>query len=161
MSTFEEEARTRIAPMANPLSGTPSGADLSYDPEFERVSSEIDKLSNLAGGSIDWMLISEDSSRMLSERTKDLRLAGWLTVAKAQREGWKGVTEGLFVTQALVDNLWDSMFPPAKRARARASLLTWLWESLEKTLMERPVGAADVDAVKALESLISKLDERL
>jgi len=162
MSTFDEDIRTRIAPFANPLEGAaPTGSDLSYDPEFERVAAEIEKLSNLSGGSVDWMLIADDSKRMLSERTKDLRLAGWMTLAKAQRDGWRGVAEGLFATQALVDTYWDNMFPPAKRARARASVFTWLWEALDKMLTARAVTAADADAIKALETLVSVLDEQL
>ncbi|WP_394822133.1 type VI secretion system protein TssA [Pendulispora albinea] len=162
MTTFDEEIRARIAPLANPLAGAaPAGSDLSYDAEFERVSAEIEKLSNLTGGNVDWMLVVEDSTRILSERSKDFRLVGWLTVAKAQREGWRGVAEGLFVMQAMVDGFWDTMFPPTKRARARAGVLTWLWESLEKMLAVRAVSAADADAIKALETLVSDLDARL
>ncbi|WP_394832173.1 type VI secretion system protein TssA [Pendulispora rubella] len=161
MTTFDEEIRSRTAPYANPLSGTPTGSDLSYDPEFERVAAEIEKLSNLTGGSVDWMLVSDDASRMLTERTKDFRLAGWLTVAKAQREGWRGVAEGLFAMQALVDGFWDNMFPPLKRARARAGVLTWLWETLDGIFTPRAVSAADADALKALETLVTELDEKL
>jgi len=96
-TTFDEEIRTRIAPLANPLAGAaPAGSDLSYDAEFERIAAEIEKLSTLTGGTVDWMLVSDDATRMLSERSKDFRLIGWLTVAKAQREGWRGVAEGLF-----------------------------------------------------------------
>jgi len=162
MTAFDEEIRTSIAPLANPLAGAaPAGADLSYDAEFERVAAEIEKLSNLTGGTVDWMLVADDAARMLSERSKDLRLAGWLTVAKAQREGWRGVAEGLFAVQALVDNFWDTMFPPVKRARARAGVLEWLWESLDKALAARAVAASDTDAIKALETLVSDLDARL
>jgi type VI secretion system protein VasJ len=53
------------------------------------------------------------------------------------------------------------MFPPLKRARARAGLVSWLWEQLQRTLAARPVTLADADAVRALEASVFAFDATL
>ncbi|MDF2698078.1 MAG: hypothetical protein K0S65_6461, partial [Labilithrix sp.] len=134
-----------------------AGVDLSYDPEFERLVAEIEKLTSLAGESPDWHYIRSESERTLRDKAKDLRVMSWHVAAKANVEGWSGIVSGLATFLALAKTFWPSLFPPAKRLRARAGQVEWLWGVLAKRIAALPTAASDVAAVRSLEAHVPEL----
>ena len=108
------------------------GRDLSYEPAFQALQAEVDQATALAGRMVNWQLVHQETARMLREDSKDLRLASWWFVATAHLEGWPGLARALGFYQSMLEAHWDGMFPTAKRARARAGLVQWVWEGSRK-----------------------------
>ena len=134
---LEAKVATLLAPIAGPK---PSGEDVSFDPDFERVKAEVDKLGSVSSGLPDWRGVVDLSGKLLSTRSKDMRLATWLTLAKMNLAGWTGLAEGLIVLRELSTTHWDTMYPE-RRPRARANLYGWLVEHIATTLEPLPVVA--------------------
>jgi type VI secretion system protein VasJ len=135
----------------------PAGVDLSYDPEFERLSGEIKKQSSLASELPDWAFVATECDRTLRERSKDLRVMTWLVAAKFQREGWQGAVDGLTWLLALAREYWPIMLPPIARARARGAQLEWLWGALAKRVTSLAAHDSDAEQVRALAPLVTEI----
>jgi type VI secretion system protein VasJ len=162
VGTFREEAAERLAQLIAPIPGaSPSGADVSYDPDFERIKAEIDKLSSMAGGAPTWRDVESTAAALLSGKSKDLRVASWMTVAKLKTGGWKGFAEALIVYEGVASAFWDTMYPEAKRARARVNVFAWMADMAAQALQGTDVAAADGDAVRACAEVLSELDQLL
>ena len=137
---------------------TPAGTDLSYDPDFERLVAEIEKLTSLAGELPDWHFVLAECERTLREKSKDLRVMSWLVAAHAYTSGWSGIATGLAGYAALTRTYWPTLFPPANRLRARAGQVEWLWSVLAKRVAALPVDAADAPLARSLEPLVTELN---
>ena len=99
-----------IAALSLPITDdAPAGVDLSYEPDFEPLSNEIEKLTALAGEAPNWYFVASESERMLRERSKDLRVMSWLVAAKANLEGWSGIASGLEMYVAVAQAFWDTL----------------------------------------------------
>lgn len=59
----------------------------------------------------DWRLVVSTAETALSNETKDLQLAVWLTEGLSQVHGFAGLAEGLALTHRLVDTFWDTLYP--------------------------------------------------
>ena len=91
MPTYREEVAQRIAPLLAPIAGaSPAGADISYDPDFETIKAEIDKLSSVDNAEPAWPRIRELGTTLLSQKGKDLRVASWWAVASVKTRTWPG-----------------------------------------------------------------------
>jgi len=147
-----------FSPLLAPIPGdAPGGADVTYDPEFARLVEEIDKLTSLAGELPDWGFVIQECERTLREKSKDLRVMGWLVAARAHAGGFPGIAEGLTLYAALTKAWWPSLFPPVNRLRARAGQVEWLWRTLAKRVAALPVTAGDAPIVRSLEPLVAEL----
>ncbi len=158
MTDVVEPIDARMSALTAPIPGAkPSGDDLSFDPDFEQVKAEMEKIGNVAGVAPAWDKVVAISSKLLTSRTKDMRLATWLAVARMQKTGWGGLSEGLVVIRALTLKHWDTMYPE-RRPRARANLWGWLTEQVAVFMEERQVVGADSDPLKACELLFREID---
>lgn len=152
----------RTASLRAPLAGdNPAGKDATFEPDFEQLKGEIDKLTSMAGSPPNWRDVEKLASDILSEKAKDFRVVTWLALAKMQQNGFTGFAEGLSVMRGLIDEYWATMYPDAKRARARANLISWLEDNSCAFFEQREVTSADGDAVKACDELISAIDSAL
>jgi type VI secretion system protein VasJ len=162
MATFREEAAEKQAPLLAPIAGaSPVGVDVSYDPDFERIKGEIDKLTSMAGGQPAWPDVQRLSAEVLATKSKDLRVLSWMSVAKVKLEGWKGFGEALVAYDAISRAFWDTMYPDAKRARARINVFGWMVDQAAQHLEPLGVTMADGDAVRASDELVTELDRFL
>ncbi|MFH1139981.1 MAG: type VI secretion system protein TssA [Pseudomonadota bacterium] len=151
-----------------PISGaSPVGDDVRYEPEFERLQQEIDKLSiaSASGAGIDWKSVASLSAGILAEKSKNLQVATYLAAALLEIEGVKGLSQGATVLSDLVATYWDDLYPPKKRMRGRINALNWWVERvqgfLEKYPSDRPADQAVVETTRAaLESLDHDLAEK-
>jgi len=133
------------------VGGAPAGVDLAYDPDFELLSAEIEKLTSLSGEPTDWPLVAFEAGRILREKSKDLRVMSWFVAAKAHTEGLPGIASGLATYRAIAEAHWPALYPPITRLRARAGQVEWLWGVLAKRVAALSVGADDAEAVRAVE----------
>lgn len=102
----------------SPLDGeSPTGANLEYDPDFmtlERLASP--KAERAIGDSViaaeepDWDKVSSQAEALLS-RSKDLRVAVYLSTAWMRTTGLPGWSAGLQLVRSLLEQYWDGVHP--------------------------------------------------
>lgn len=159
---YPEPTDARSGPVRQPIApDRPTGEDLTFDPEFELISREIEKLERVDGTRPDWQLVEDASNRLLVERTKDFRLGVWGAAAKVHRRKWVGLGEGLGQCLDLAEPFWEKMFPPVKRARARANLFEWFSEQSLGVLEGLDVSRADEATLKSADHVLHQLDSVL
>jgi type VI secretion system protein VasJ len=80
-------------------------------------------------------LVVSSAHAILRDKSKDLRVASYLALGLARRDGIAGVAEALAALDLLVEHFWDGLFPPVKRMTARKSAIEvgvrWILESIE------------------------------
>ena len=91
MPSFIEEVVAYSEPFKAPIEGaSPVGSDISYDPDFETLKAEIDKLASLAGEQPNWSEIVVVGEELLRERSKDLRILMWSSIGRLRTRGLRG-----------------------------------------------------------------------
>jgi type VI secretion system protein ImpA len=100
----------------------PAGPDLEYS-----SVAELDRFSAGTPGTVDpstqelagaeepnWRKVAEQATELLG-KTKDLRVAAWLTRAELANRGLPGLADGLKLIAMLVENFWETLYPPLDR----------------------------------------------
>ena len=59
----------------------------------------------------DWETVIALCSDALTNRTKDLQIAAWLTEAITITEGFEGLLTGLQIIRGFLENFWESLYP--------------------------------------------------
>jgi type VI secretion system protein ImpA len=149
-----------LAPIAGNL---PCGADLSFSTEFDQIAEmrrEDDPTLNqgewvTALKVADWPGVVQQCSQLLSQQTKDLRLAQWLTEALALTQGYAGLLKGLQLCTALCENHWDDLHPQADDGDMdqRVGNMTWLLQRLVNLATSRPLTRGRQGGVYSLQDL--------
>ncbi|MBO9356848.1 type VI secretion system protein TssA [Bordetella petrii] len=115
----------------------PCGEDLEYDAEFLQLQqAAVERSEQQFGSTIipaqppDWREV-EKLARGLLERTRDVRIMGYLTQAWTEVRGLPGYADGLKLVADTLDRYWDAVHPrldsvddddPMPRINALASL---------------------------------------
>jgi type VI secretion system protein ImpA len=102
-----------------PLDGLePCGVDLRYDPVFDEISEALRHDDGAAQGEwvearkrADYPRAVRLATDVLSTRSKDIRVAAFLTEALVRVEGFRGLARGLDVLRVLVDESWEHVHP--------------------------------------------------
>jgi len=137
----------------------PAGADVRYEPEFEQLQAEIDKLSlPSAKTAVDWPKVRSLSSVILKTKSKDLLVASYLTIAEIRVNNLGGLSHGLHIFAGLLETYWESLFPAKKRMRGRVAAITWLLEKCESAFEEIQVDPVDPDFVIGLQEQVHRID---
>jgi type VI secretion system protein ImpA len=109
--------------LLNPIDGSnPSGADLRIDVRYEEIYLQIKEarreevvppvgMTESDRKVADNPLVIKLITKALSEITKDLQLAVWLTDAWLKQNGFRGFRDGLTLCQGLVEKFWDTLYP--------------------------------------------------
>jgi len=112
-----------IDALSRPISEEqPAGPDLEY-----ADVAELDRFAAGTPGTIDpstqelvgaeepnWRKVAEQATELLG-KTKDLRVAAWLTRAELATRGLPGMSDGLKLIATLVENFWETVYPPLDR----------------------------------------------
>jgi type VI secretion system protein VasJ len=98
---------------------SPVGEDPGYDDDFQCMREEVNKLT---GADAD--LVMQLAKRLLTERCKDLRVATYYLWARLQKDGERGLADGLTLLGALVERYAGDVLPA--RANSRKMALEWL-----------------------------------
>ena len=131
-----------LAPMPG---DNPAGPSARYDPVFAeiRVAREADDPSLPQGEwerplkKADWPLVTKLCIQTLSERSKDLQIAAWLTEAWIHLYQVDGLRAGIRLVKGLLEAHWDGVHPRQSEDgdyEARVATLAWLNETLPLTL---------------------------
>ena len=130
----------------------PTGSDVRYEPEFEKLQAEIDKLSSPSADSqVDWVLVEKASVGILEKKSKDLTVACYLAVALVCNRKIEGMDDGLAILKDLLETYWDKLYPPKKRMRGRMGAINWWLERTQAELQKgkpAPVPAEMFERIK-------------
>ncbi|KPJ88683.1 MAG: hypothetical protein AMJ53_16505 [Gammaproteobacteria bacterium SG8_11] len=95
----------------------PCGNDMEYEPEFQ----ELERATQYRGEQIigdavvdasepNWRDVQRAATELFS-KTKDLRVAVYLTRAALHSQGFAGFNEGLLLIRGLIEGYWDTVHP--------------------------------------------------
>ncbi|MGY2374411.1 type VI secretion system protein TssA [Pseudomonas sp. SDO524_S393] len=93
------------------------GQNFEYDPEFLELEEEALGKPEVQYGDTITQAIEPNWKRVmqlalpLMERSRDLRLAIWLTRAQLNLQGFAGLAAGLQLVHALLEHCWDGLHP--------------------------------------------------
>ncbi|PRE69159.1 type VI secretion system protein TssA [Burkholderia multivorans] len=123
--------------LLTPISdASPTGDDLLFSNEFDAIQEarRYDDPTLDQGEWVteikeaDWGLVVERATDLLRTRTKDLRVAVWLTEALALEDGITGLTEGYALLEGLCREYWDTVhpLPEGEDVEYRLGNVAWL-----------------------------------
>ena len=119
----------------------PCGSDLRSTSEWDQIK-EARRFSEDEGKVADWPLVKQRAASALRERTKDLRIAIFLTEACVKLDGFPGIRDSLRLLRELLVGFWDQGLYPLPEEdghRVRAGPLEWLNEKLSDAVGELPL----------------------
>lgn len=135
-----------------------AGVDVRYCGEFEAIESTVTQQGSIhASGEPDWQQVIAQSSALLAEQSKDLRVACWLAWALYRHEGPSGLQAGLEMLGALLPH-WMLLHP--RRDRTRAAAIGWLALRLEQAMPDL-LEAGTSEQLQGLQGALSGLDQQL
>jgi type VI secretion system protein ImpA len=108
-----------IDAILGPLPGdNPAGENLRYTPVYDEIKEARRADDPLDRGdwdreikTADWDKVIALSVEALTEKTKDLQIAAWLTEALTITEGFEGLVAGLRILTGFLNNFWDHVYP--------------------------------------------------
>jgi type VI secretion system protein ImpA len=134
--------------LLNPIDGpNPSGANLRYtlyDTIKEARREEAVPPPGMTERDrkvADNPLVIKLTTEALTQKTKDLWLAAWLTEAWLKQNGFGGLRDGLALCLGLVEKFWDTLYPEIEDAdlELRAAPLEFIGMTLELALKGVPL----------------------
>lgn len=140
----------------------PAGADVRYDPAYDELQGEVDKLSSPAvAGSVNWEKVVRFSSDILMNKSKDLLVASYLSVALIHTRRNDGFAVGLKVYLELQENFWDELYPQKARMRGRVRAIEWWLEKTEAALKQVKALSFPPDQLAFVKENLNRLDSFL
>jgi len=137
--------------ITSPFEGdSPYGENVQYGERYEAIQREIRKLTAASSKetSIDWKAIRNLSIELLSQESKDLSVACFLTVALFLEDGYGGARDGLEIVRTFVADHWEGVFP--QREVRRANDLRWLVDRFAPLVETRDVTPTDCEYLEPL-----------
>jgi type VI secretion system protein ImpA len=135
--------------LLNPIEGAnPSGSNLRYDPVYDKIKEARREEAQPPPGMTetdrkvsDNVQVIKLTTDLLTNKTKDLQLAAWLTEALLKHRGYGGLREGLAVCLGLIDKFWDTLYPEVEDGdtESRGAPLGFVGTKLEVPLKLVPV----------------------
>lgn len=164
---------TDWAALLAPVSAdAPAGEDLSFSLEFDQIAEmrRADDPSLSQGEWVtalkvaDWPGVAQACERLLHMRSKDLRLAMWLTESWAWLRGPAGLADGLQLTHGLCARLWAEVHPRIEDGDAdqRVGNLSGLlqrlveWSTAVPLVAGTPLSLQAWHAARALQARIDR-----
>jgi len=128
----------------------PAGIDLSFSPAFDAIAHarRFDDPSLEQGEWVtelkeaDWSFVVARCSALLTEQSKDLRLAVWLTEAAAKQHQLRGLGEAFRVLAGLCRAYWNNglfPLPDAGDSEQRIGNLAWILNRTAALTREMPL----------------------
>lgn len=170
--TKEETARAALPPdvaedgpaeaLLAPISDdAPCGPSLRYEGTFDAVrENRRDEDPNLPQGvwetevkRADWPEVARLCTEALTQKSKDLHLALWLTEAWTHVEGLRGFRRGLDLTSSLLEEFWDGIHPEIDEdgdLDYRLGPLRWASEQFPILLRLVPITAPDSGEIRPM-----------
>jgi type VI secretion system protein ImpA len=151
-----------LAPLLAPLDGASlCGEDMLFSSDFDEIqhARRFDDPSLDQGEWVteikeaNWGFVIERCTELLTKRTKDLRVAAWLTEALAIKQGISGLTQGYTLLNGLCAQYWEKVHPLAEGedTEYRLGNVTWLVGRTAQLLREMPLTQASSGSFSAID----------
>ncbi|MGB8985214.1 MAG: type VI secretion system protein TssA [Candidatus Sulfotelmatobacter sp.] len=135
--------------LLNPIDGpNPSGANLRYEPIYDKIKEARREEDQPPPGMTERDRKVADNAQVikltkdvLTNKTKDLQLAAWLTEALLKQQGFAGLKDGLSLCSGLINKFWETVYPELEDgdAQARGAPLGFIGTKLEIPLKLVPL----------------------
>jgi len=142
----------RIKKLLTPLDGDPVGEDPRYGDEFVLIKTEIDKLAFN-----DYNAVLTLAEEVLTNVSKDIRVAGYFMLANTYINGAKGLVEGLILYRHLLEDFGDALYPTKETARNTSML--WLNNSKLVAYVKQDQEKVDLETIDLISKQIECLNE--
>ncbi len=114
------ESLSLWSPWLTPLeTGNGAGDDPTYEDDFQLMREEINKLSGT-----DTDVLCRVAESILTRHARDIRVVTWYAWARLQRDGDAGLTDGVLLLAAMLEQAGQHCHP--QRSTARLAALDWL-----------------------------------
>jgi len=141
---------------------SPAGKDVRYEPSFESLQEEIDKLSSPSTrDAFSWETVATLGAGILKEDSKDLLVASYLCVALVNLEGWPGLDASTAIYSDLLATYWDQLYPPMRRMGGRLSAVQWWLEKTDEALSGEMKGGGSAEAIGRIRGNLETIDRFL
>ncbi|QGZ37669.1 type VI secretion system protein ImpA [Pseudoduganella flava] len=131
-------------------SSNPSGIDISFSPELDAIAQarKFDDPSLAQGEWVtelkeaDWEFVVQRCVALLTQQSKDLKVAVWLTEAAAKQYHLRGLGEGFRLLAGLCEQYWDlGLYPQADDGdqEQRIGNLSWILSRTRSLVREIPL----------------------
>lgn len=101
-----------------------AGECLDEDPVLEFLEGEIRKVGSLAHTDVDWVRVEKESLAILSRRSKDLRVLGFLMMALQRPGDGERFALSLYLLHGALTRWWDEAWPwPGQQGKGVRSRL--------------------------------------
>lgn len=149
-----------------PIPGAaPAGENIRYEPDFTALQDTVTQMDSKGPLAVNWRQVATDGCEILQNRSKDLLVAAYVTLALSRTEGYRGLAIGLTITADMLAAFWPDLEPPVRRERARVQMLEWVVQRVAPLVVEQPPTEADaadvIEAYEAIDRLQQVLDEKL
>ncbi len=136
-----------LAPISE---ASPCGDDLSFSAELDAIQDlrraddpTLDQGEWVTALKVaDWPAVQSACEQVLAKRSKDLRVAAWLTEAFARVDGYAGLADGLDLCAALCERYWPELYPRIDAdgdTEERSGNLRWLLGQVQELASQMPV----------------------
>ncbi|WP_100637905.1 type VI secretion system protein TssA [Marinobacter salexigens] len=154
------EQHPYIEQVITPLEGeSPSGQALGEDAALAFLEDEIMKIGSLAHTDIDWGKVESESLKILSARSKDLKVLGFLLIALQRGGDGERFALSLYLLQCVLDGWWDAgwPYPGDKGKRARKMMFTQMLQRAVKGVDGKTFDASVGDGRSYCLEVLAKL----
>jgi type VI secretion system protein ImpA len=126
----------------------PAGIDVRYQPVTEKIKEARRQEDDISQGvwkhelkTANYPLTVKLATEVLTKQSKDLQIAGWMTEALANLEGFSGFRQGLELVRGLLETFWDAVYPQIEDGDLdlRSMPLSWLGTQLGQTIRSAPL----------------------
>jgi type VI secretion system protein ImpA len=143
------ELMERVAELLEPIPGdAPTGRDMRYEQEYRSIlEARRDEDARTPRGvwvrevkQADWGQVERLCMGLLRDKSKDLRVAGWLGEAWVQRHGYAGLAPALALIAGLCERYWEALHPNiGGDTDVHIAAIEWLNQRLPLVLRQLPV----------------------
>jgi type VI secretion system protein ImpA len=131
----------------------PCGDDLVFSTEFDEIQearrfddpslSQGEWVTNIKEA--DWASVVRICEGILANKSKDLRVAAWLTEASCKLEGLGGLANGYTLLGRLCETFWNDIHPQSEDGdiEQRVGVLDWLVNQTAHLIRETPLTHSD------------------
>lgn len=137
----------------------PCGNEARYEPAYEAVLNEIEKLSSpTASGQVDWALVAENGAVILKEKSKDLTIACYLCMALVVTRQVDGLDQGVVLLKEMIETFWENLFPVKRRMRGRVAAVQWWLERTDAELQKLQPHPLSVEQAQRIGTNLKEMD---
>lgn len=142
------------------------GESLVDDDTLEFLEDEIMKVGSLAHNEIDWSKVESESLRLLSDRSKDLKVLGFLLLSLQRGGDGERYALSLFLLHRVLDSWWEQAwpYPGDKGKRPRRMMFTQMLQRAVKEVdslrFDREVGDGRSYCLRMIDNLITQAGDR-